>query len=357
MRNIIWLSIDSLSDIHVTPETMPTLCDLLELRFCNHVACTPYTSASWYNQITGKYAQDIGYDRFSLAGCNDIFFHKGYHLQSNVIQLFKEAGYQTVLDSFYADWMDWLPGFAQSNKIKSSVFPQRPKCSPFLWVFHYVGLHHDTTDKNRVNLKRELYPAVLKKHDKIIGRWVDAVYQSGDILVITSDHGVTWVPGLDEHHGATLYESSIRTLFGIKGIDWQWNVTALSRNIDVAPTLLALALEQKMDCEGVDLIKIYNNEAIELDYAILETGSAWETPDFHSRFGVRWVYHKYVFDWTSEQVLALTKPILHPEYIAQDGTPNRSNSYLRAGREILGSYLASHGLERQYDKLQDVIAK
>ena len=353
-KNIIWLSIDSLSDIFVTKKTMPFLDSLMASRFRNHVACTPYTSASWYNQITGQYAQDMGYTSFDLSRCNDRFFKGKHHHKLNVIQKFKEAGYYTVLDSIYADWMDWLPGWSESNKIAAHVFPHRPKHEPFLWVYHYPGIHHATTGPNRPqNLYRENYLALLPYHDAILNTWLKVERKHGDIIVVTSDHGITWIPNVDEHHGATLYESSIRTLFGLSGFGpGHDNYYSQTRNIDVGPTLLSL-IGEDIPCEGINL---FGGDIGGAGLAILETGSSWETPGFHSRFGVRTPEFKYVFDWTSEAVYALRDKSEDARYIQQDCVQIDRPDLVSLYREVLIDYLKKHSMEKQLTQLKEVIA-
>lgn len=357
-QNVVWLLIDSLSSLHVEPSTMPFLSGLLDqcLHFTDHVTTTPYTSAAWYTMITGRYAQRCGYDAFSLGRCNDRFFQAGHHQQDNIIARAKAAGYHTVLHSPYAHSLDWLPGWSESVSLTPDALRRRseglrPVASPLLWVLHYAGLHHDTVGAKRdVALTQEYYPLVLRKHDKAIQRLVENCVQPSDILVIASDHGVTWVPTVDEHHGGSLYESSIRTLFALR-IGTRGPVRGMTRSIDVAPTLASLLdLPALPDIDGESLWpqigRLWHLEAI------LETGPSWQTPDYHSRFGIRGDRFKYIFNWTSETLHDL-RFIASPDskHIAREARQIEDQEVLEQYREKLLTYMHKYNLRKQIAQL------
>lgn len=292
MRSIVWLFIDSLSSLYINADTMPFLNRQLEqsLYFTQHVVTTPYTMGAWYSQITGRYAQHNGYTGFALARNNDAFFKAGHQKQSNIIKVFKDAGYHTVIDSCHADFLDWLRGWNECHKILELKRPPEP----FLWVYHHPGIHRATTvpDRSRV-LRREEFFKILREHDAKIQDFMEHYTKDEDIVVFTSDHGITWVPTVEQHHGASLYEGCIRTLFAIRGLGAK-KVPEMTRSIDVGPTLLDFINMELDDTDGINLIPCLDNMP-ELE-VVLETGPSWQTPNFHSRFGVRDNRYKYCFN-------------------------------------------------------------
>lgn len=370
MRSIVWLFIDSLSSLYINADTMPFLNSQLEqsLYFTQHIVTTPYTMGAWYSQITGRYVQHNGYTSFSLAQNNDAFFRAGHQAQSNIIQEFKKAGYYTVIDSCYADFLDWLRGWSESHKIYDTALDkrklERPK-EPFLWVYHHPGIHHTTTGPNRDKLlRRDVFYKILREQDVKIKDFMECYTGNEDIIVFTSDHGITWVPTVEEHHGASLYEGCIRTLFAIRGLEVR-RIDMMTRSIDVGPTLLDLIGKGMNDTDSVDVIGkgLHDTDGISLIphldnmprlEAVLETGPCWQTPDFHSRFGIRDNYCKYCFTWGRESLHKVDEIFSDPEFIADDAVEIKDSELTRYYRGKLIDYLYRYDLEMQEQKLREV---
>lgn len=352
MRNIVWIFIDSLSSLYVNEDTMPFLNSQLEqsLYFTQHVVTTPYTMGAWYSQITGRYAQHNGYTGFALVRNNDAFFRAGHNEQSNVIQEFKKAGYYTVIDSCYADFLDWLRGWNESHKMRKLSRP----LEPFLWVYHHPGIHHATIvpDRDRV-LRREEFFRILGEHDAKIQDFMKHYVRDEDIVMFTSDHGITWIPKVEEHHGASLFEGCIRTLFAIRGLGIK-KVPEMTRSIDVGPTLLSLLETQLDDVDGINLIPLVDNMP-DLE-TVIETGPSWQTPHFHSRFGIRDNRCKYCFNWNHESLHRVDEiiPIKDYKYIADDAVQIDDPNLMQHYRSKLIDYMHKYNLGMQEQKLQEV---
>ncbi|GAI47039.1 unnamed protein product, partial [marine sediment metagenome] len=143
---------------------------------------------------------------------------------------------------------------------------------------------------------------ILPFVDAHIKAFVEKFTKPGDVIIYTSDHGLSWDKKHDRHHGASLSESGLRMLFAIKGLGVTGTIPKkMVRNIDVGPTIAGLIGDKIPDADGVDLLKKLTPKSLWKGIpdlgVVLETGGRERSPKRHDIFGYRDSQFKYVFDW------------------------------------------------------------
>lgn len=380
MRNIVWLFIDSFSNLWITEDTMPYLNTLLKntLYFDQCVTVCPYTAGSWYSQVTGRYPQNNGHTGYHLswsyARNKEAFLAGGHGQQSNLISTLQSMGYHTKFDSPTVGNKDWTDGWDEANWVKhpwpfgpgdpSKGLLERPTQEPFLWAFHYLGVHHITTTEMPKYMGLDLYlHDVLPAIDREIQAFVETYVQPDDILVLTSDHGTSWDGKRERHHGASMLESGIRTLFAIRGAGVTGRIPQMVRTIDVGRTVGGLVDAQSKDTDGIDLLAQYRvdeaypprNKPLR---AIIETGASDSCPHWHNIFAVRDDTHKYIFDFYDGEELLETEPgmLSGGDWICADfHRESNDGAAILTYREILQSYFREHGMKMQLRRLRQFV--
>lgn len=377
MRNVIWLFIDSFSNIWISEDTMPFLNELLKncLYFEQCVTTVPYTAGSWMSQVTGRTSQRNGYRAYHLSYHNDLskadFLSRGYGEQSSVISAFKDAGYYIKFDSPTVGNKDWIHGYDERNwSSHPSPFGDgdlskfnltRPEKEPFVWILHYLGVHHITCTDMPKNMGKEKYlKIVLPYLDSELQAFAEHYVGPDDILVLTSDHGTSWNKAEERHHGASLLESGIRILFAIRGAGTTSRIIEMTRSIDVGPTLAHFIGAKIENSEGIDLLGGGKPHKVEFPRlkAFIETGASDSCPHWHNIFGIRTNSHKYVFDfYKGESLYTVGKLVEDNEYICAD-YPAISDPPLQEKfhKEML-SCLEDRGLAMQARRLEQLTTR
>jgi len=382
LRNIVWLFIDSLSELLVNEEDSPFLWSELNksLWFRHCITTTPYTGASYYSQITGRYAQHHGYNSYHIPAKSDRErVHSG---QSDIISEFRKAGYHTVLvgpDRLIAREKSGLPptgphmknllgGYVEIRYTEPFQSPEefenatRPSTEPFLWFFHFpnflhglLGFHH-----------RDRVRKILQQTDKRIQTFIENNVKSDDILIYTSDHGFgsrrrELGSPAERHHGVTLMECCIRTIFAIKNIGTQAKFDKMVRGIDVGPTLLSLIGRELDDTDGINLMPYVKQGQLPDLEAVLETGPHETSRYAHNKFGIRDNKYKYVFNCRTskttqpwERLHSVIELEQKGKSIDDDGIILDKPKLLRKYREKVLAYLEQYSLGMQKKQLMQL---
>jgi uncharacterized sulfatase len=151
--------------------------------------------------------------------------------------------------------------------------PRRPF---FLWV-HFLGPHLKNVAYPTLEARIAAYRANVTSVDREVGRVLARLrapdFAERSVVILHSDHGES----LKEHgvvgHGMDLFDTTARIPLIVKlpgGRRAGERVAALARNVDLFPTLLALAGQDAPPGVGQDLL----GRALEPSHAYLET---WET--------------------------------------------------------------------------------
>jgi len=238
---------------------------------------------------------------------------------------------------------------------------------PYFYAFHYLRVHHYTTQDMPKNMDRERFLRdFLPILDAEIKVFVDKYVGPEDLLVLTSDHGSSWDGKRERHHGASMVESGIRILFAIRGAGVTGRIPQMVRSIDIAPTIAGLLgvsggltdLALKDHTDGIDLLKDKNYPPrIPKLTAIIETGASDSCPHWHNIFGIRDDQYKYVFDFYDGESLydVSGKMIEDDHWIWADhleiaGPDGKIAEY----RKVLERYMQKYGMTMQLRRLTDL---
>jgi len=366
MRSIIWIFIDSLSQLLINKDDSPFLWEELSnsLWFTQCVTTTPYTRAAFYSQITGRYAQHNGCNAYYIP--KDRFEKKPYCDQSDVVNVFRRKGYHTVLHSPFAGGLNLLTGFTEAHTMPSQTPTKdefenigRPLLEPFFWCYHYTGFLRGLKGSHA----RKRIQETLRGDDRRIENFVKNHVKPQDIVVYSSDHGFGTKESqkgapAEKHHGVTLMECCIRTMFAIKGTELSDRISQMVRSVDVGPTILGLIGEELDDTDGINLVPYVEGRKIPNLEAIIETGPGETSRYHHSRFGVRDNDYKYVFAadaaHLSEHLYSST--IMEPvtDVVDDDGIIVENPELLEWYREKVLAYLEQYNLGMQREQLLEL---
>ena len=235
--------------------------------FSTCVTCQPNTLPAHASILTGLEPYHHGVrnngtyvvpeDVTTLA---EVLRDRGYATHAVVSAFVLDS--QFGLDQGFASYDDDLSGGPKQKmfmfkEIKASqtadkaigwLQEERPKDQPFfLWV-HFFDPHADYEPPADVAaaFPGDPYGGEIHYADRELGRVVGALRDSGQldgtVVAFTSDHG----DGLGEHgentHGIFIYESTTRVPLLLRGpgVPRAKRVDALSRGIDIAPTIADL---------------------------------------------------------------------------------------------------------------------
>lgn len=133
-------------------------------------------------------------------------------------------------------------------------------------------------EKRRV---QDLYDACVRDFDDFVGGVVEDLRKSGrlehTILIVTSDHGDDlYEPGTSLGHGTNFFggdqTTRIPCIVRFPGGQHQGRSAALTRSVDLHPTLLALASLEPRASDGANLLPLIEGRATETGFpAIAET--------------------------------------------------------------------------------------
>lgn len=214
-----------------------------------------------------------------------------YDILRKVVQVVnaKFRGGRIVITDFYQPAervtdtaLGWLDG------------DERPDSAPFMLFLHYMDPHDPFRDPERPgkgyarvqlgNPDPDKYLEAFKRSyiyeieyaDEHIGRFLDGLKERGlyenSLIVFTADHGEEFYEHGGWWHGLSLYDEQIGVPLVVKlpgNAEAGAYVTALTRHVDLAPTVAAIAgAEASTDWQGAALFenvsqswKIYNTDA------------------------------------------------------------------------------------------------
>ena len=176
--------------------------------------------------------------------------------------------------------------YQPADAVNAEVFSwldtgNRPADHPLFLFMHYFDPHdpyfdHDKSGQSfsRVKMRnpapdrwlgpiREAYISEIEFLDKHLGLLIDGLKQRGlydnSVIVLTADHGEEFYDHKGWWHGETLYDEQLHVPLILKlpnqALAAQVN-EHLSRSVDIAPTLLDLALAPPVEAmQGVKLIQ------------------------------------------------------------------------------------------------------
>ncbi|HLC74853.1 MAG TPA: sulfatase [Candidatus Nanoarchaeia archaeon] len=173
------------------------------------------------------YLSKIGYKKYNISKA---LVHFGIH-----------DGRSRSWTSVNNDALSWL---ARNDK-------------PFFMFLHYMDIHRDTAGGTKtIREKHTFYDDNVKLADTAIGEIVaflkDKKIFDQTIIVIFSDHGETLDDG--KGHGNSVANDEFHTplIMHLPGVVPSTDVTALTRTIDIMPTVLGL-FDAAVDVDGKDV--------------------------------------------------------------------------------------------------------
>jgi len=234
------------------------------VRFANSVTSVPLTLPAHASLMTGSIPPDHG-----------VRDNGGFYLgdeATTLAEVLRDHGYHTgaVVGAFvlnhvwglYQGFDSYDDDFGPEDSTKRTALDEQRDGAEvvesalrfldsrggerfFLWL-HFYDPHYpyDPPEPFAADYPDDPYAGEVAYTDELVGRVIDALRERGlfdsTLVVLTADHG----EGLGEHgepdHGIYVYDSTIRVPLlmrapgGLRGVD----VESLSRDIDVAPTIL-----------------------------------------------------------------------------------------------------------------------
>ena len=306
MHNVLFISVDSLRFDKVA--VMPTVKKLAEegLFFTQHFTVANGSMPSHCSIFTGKYPQHHGV-RENGVKLPDV---------RTLAQILREQGFKTtgfvssiLLDSYYGinagfdeysnaskhPWVEhyltkigygkynvqrvlWYLGLHDGrtrscHQVNKDVLAWLDKNNEKFFMFvHYFDIHRDTYgNKKRIVEKHSNYDHNARLIDSAIAQVIEKLREKGQLektmVVIFSDHGES-LDSNDKGHGKNVKDEEFHTPFIIyNSRNVKSQIKALSRTIDMAPTVLSLLKinsEGNEHVHGMDGTNILAHEAEEV---------------------------------------------------------------------------------------------
>lgn len=278
--NVLVLGIDGLRADAVDPARTPNLAAIADasVRFDRAYVTNPETSASWKTLFSGRDAHrsvdeaaafdDAFPDRFARAGyrTSAIGSDDVRRTARDVVRALSSEASSSTPWLLTVRFSQTLPPFAVPEAYRRP-FTDRT----YRGRFKYAATPPtDRVDARDVAQWRALYDGSLAAVDAAIGEIVHALVERHEaertILVVASPHGQSLLEGapdpgeglgMDVLADATLH---VPLLIAAPGYDAR-RVSALVRDVDVAPTLYALAgVEAPSNLDGVSLLPALRGE-------------------------------------------------------------------------------------------------
>jgi len=306
--NIVWFMIDSLRPDFLAAfgaDYEPLFLDGLiktGVSFSQCITAAPYTIASENAMFTAFYP--------SVNKLNGWFKNTPENLDRKVVtfsDILKNQGYYTAcffpsairayLPPYSFDWYEMV-----DNTDQYPIDVYLSAQSPRFLVLEFDEIHDACCAVGRGEYSKKKYREALRTADEKIKYFYETFCGPGDVIVISSDHGVRVIdePSNDRHKdefvtGMYLTDKTIKVFFSIIApgiVPAGLEIKDMARTIDIAPTLLDIAGLPVLKAQGRSLLPLINGiEGLpELD-AFSQTGgmdsSPWK-PDSWSVRTSRW---------------------------------------------------------------------
>lgn len=181
-----------------------------------------------------------------------------------------------------------------------------PGCDPRRREMYFPGKYKlDRYDDRQMACIEAIYDGAVRQSDYYFGLFLDLLKSSGmyenSIVILTADHGESFLEHGEWGHGKSLYEPEIRVPLIVRlphGAHAGTRVRAVARHVDILPTILeVLELEQPRALPGASLLRLISAPPVrnapvfselELDrvrartivldgYKLIETGASRRT--------------------------------------------------------------------------------
>jgi len=287
--NILMISVDSLRFDKVTVHFMPVVSELAEqgARFLNNFTVSNGSLPSHTSILTGLYPQHHGvrangvkvpesvkmlpelldHSSAGAVGCVllDSFYGlgRGFHSYYNTSRLSRVQHILSKIGRGKYNVSKALVHFGiydgrtrSYNDVNKDVIPWIENHDCFFMFVHYSDIHRDTFGGTKtIADKHRNYDENVKIADAAIGEIVSSLKKTNKfvdtLIVVFSDHGEM----LDSSgHGKSVSDDEFHTplIMHKPGLVPKTSVTALTRTIDIMPTILAL-LQKESATDGIDL--------------------------------------------------------------------------------------------------------
>ena len=264
--NVLLVTIDTLRADRLgvygyKPARTPVIDQLARqgVRFADATAHAPLTYPSHVSILTGRYPGAFGVKLNGMAPLRDN--------ATTVAERLREAGYRTgaVVGSVILDrssglsqgFDDYDDGIVASGEgmvaladlqrsaaqvtQSASRWLARQQTPWFLWV-HYYDPHLPYAAPARRGAPADAYDAEIAYVDEQLGVLLRGIDRARTAIVLTADHGEALGEHGEEDHGYFIYDATLRVPMIIAAPNLAPRVVEEQvRNVDVAPTITALA--------------------------------------------------------------------------------------------------------------------